>query len=155
MFTVTAHLQGFPQEVVDLVEEEITNEDALKEYLWEQLCTEDDDTPVDDYALIVDARPGCGSLDGAFEYVEWIVAKSFYEDAEAIAAAASALDISADDIDEAYQGEFNSRRDFILDFIIQVGAEIPDWIAVDYEATWEASLRFDYDEHDDHYFRIM
>jgi hypothetical protein len=43
--------------------------------------------------------------------------------------------------------------DFVENYIENIGETIPSWICVDYEATWNASLRFDYTEENGYYFR--
>jgi hypothetical protein len=55
--------------------------------------------------------------------------------------------------EESYEGQFDDVRDFVEYILDTVGEEIPSWIVVDYEATWNASLRFDYNEEDGYYFR--
>jgi hypothetical protein len=52
-----------------------------------------------------------------------------------------------------YEGYFGRVEDFVEYILETVGEEIPSWIVVDYELTWKASLRFDYDEQDGYYFR--
>lgn len=58
-----------------------------------------------------------------------------------------------DYFEEAYDGSYNDVEDFVANYLENYGVEIPSWVAVDYEATWESSLRFDYNEHDNYYFR--
>ncbi len=55
--------------------------------------------------------------------------------------------------EESYEGQFDNVRDFVEYILDTVGEEIPSWISIDYEATWNASLRFDYNEEDGYYFR--
>jgi len=55
--------------------------------------------------------------------------------------------------EEVYDGEYNSVDDFVENYIENIGETIPSWICVDYEATWNASLRFDYNEENGYYFR--
>lgn len=54
---------------------------------------------------------------------------------------------------DAYEGQFDRVEDFVESILENMGEEIPSWIVVDHEATWNASLRFDYDEEDGYYFR--
>jgi hypothetical protein len=44
---------------------------------------------------------------------------------------------------EAYQGEYSSTSDFAEEFYSEMYS-IPDAIVVDWEATWESMLRYDY-----------
>jgi len=59
-------------------------------------------------------------------------------------------DMGADDLsdfDEAYQGQFDSGADFAEDTAKEVGdipKDLPSWIVIDWEASWERNLRHDY-----------
>ena len=55
--------------------------------------------------------------------------------------------------EEAYEGHYDRVEDFVENYLEMLGENIPSWIVVDYEATWNASLRFDYNEEDGYYFR--
>ena len=55
--------------------------------------------------------------------------------------------------DFEYEGYFDRVEDFVEYILETVGEEIPSWLVIDYESTWNASLRFDYDEQDGYYFR--
>ena len=55
--------------------------------------------------------------------------------------------------EESYEGHYDDVRDFVENYLEMLGENIPSWIVVDYEATWNASLRFDYNEEDGYYFR--
>lgn len=54
--------------------------------------------------------------------------------------------------EDVYRGYFSNVRDFVEDYIESMGETIPCWICVDHEATWESSLRFDYNEENGYYF---
>lgn len=70
-------------------------------------------------------------------------------------------DVSIDDFRDAYQGTWNSEADFCEQMAEDCGdipKDFPSWIAIDWEATWNRNLRFDYfSERDDdgnlHIFR--
>ena len=47
--------------------------------------------------------------------------------------------------DELYQGNYQSVEEFI-DELELIDYDIPSWLVIDYEATWESALRFDYDK---------
>lgn len=71
-------------------------------------------------------------------------------------------DMGADDLsdfDEAYQGQYTSGADFAQRFSEETGSvpdNIPSWIAIDWEQTWNGGLRFDYHITDSgHVFRNM
>ncbi len=48
-------------------------------------------------------------------------------------------------IDELYMGNYQSVEEFI-DELELIDYDIPSWLVIDYEATWESALRFDYDK---------
>ena len=52
--------------------------------------------------------------------------------------------------DELYQGNYQSVEEFI-DVMELIDYDIPSWLCIDYEATWESALRFDYDKIDSTY----
>jgi hypothetical protein len=58
-----------------------------------------------------------------------------------------------DNFDDYYYGEFCDVREFVEHLLELEGTEIPSWVEVDYDATWECSLRHDYDEENGYYFR--
>lgn len=49
-----------------------------------------------------------------------------------------------EDCDERYQGFYDDEADFAESFYNDMGTFIPDGIVVDWEATWERSLRYDF-----------
>lgn len=59
-------------------------------------------------------------------------------------------DMGADDLsdfDEAYQGQYSSGAEFAEQTCKDLGEvpkDMPTWIAIDWEQTWEGGLRFDY-----------
>ena len=48
-------------------------------------------------------------------------------------------------IDELYMGNYQSVEEFI-DELELIDYDIPSWLVIDYEATWDSALRFDYDK---------
>ena len=59
-----------------------------------------------------------------------------------------------DDFEEAYEGEFDSEAHFTEEQIAQFGDyNLPSWIVIDYQATWDTALRYDYWEEDNYFFR--
>ena len=52
-------------------------------------------------------------------------------------------------IGDAFYGHFDSVEDFVEDYLEQVGNELPTWVCVDYERTWDSALRFDFDFDED------
>lgn len=59
-----------------------------------------------------------------------------------------------DDFEEAYMGEYKSEADFTEEMIAQFGDHnLPSWIVIDYQATWDSALRYDYWEEDNYFFQ--
>lgn len=58
-----------------------------------------------------------------------------------------------DDFEEAYEGEFDSEAHFTDEFIANMGDNIPSYIVIDYQSTWDTALRYDYWEEDNYFFR--
>jgi len=58
-----------------------------------------------------------------------------------------------DEFEEAYEGEFDSEAHFTEEMIANMGENIPSWIVVDYQGTWDSMLRFDYWEEDNYFFQ--
>ena len=46
--------------------------------------------------------------------------------------------------DERYQGHFQSVADFAEHFFTEMGEYVPDAIVVDWEATWDRNLYYDF-----------
>jgi hypothetical protein len=49
-----------------------------------------------------------------------------------------------EDCDERYQGFFEDEAEFAEHFYNEMGSYVPEGIVVDWEATWEQSLRYDF-----------
>ena len=58
-----------------------------------------------------------------------------------------------DDFEEAYEGEYDSDAHFTEEWIANMGDNIPSYIVIDYQATWDSALRYDYWEEDNYFFR--
>ena len=50
--------------------------------------------------------------------------------------------------DELYQGNYESVEQFIDDNEL-IDCDIPSWLVIDYDATWDSAIRFDYDKIED------
>ena len=48
-----------------------------------------------------------------------------------------------EECDERYRGQFDSTADYAEEFYNDVYGEVPSFLVVDWEATWESSLRYD------------
>jgi len=49
-----------------------------------------------------------------------------------------------EDCDERYQGHYHNEAEFAEEFVTEMGYDIPSIVVVDWEATWETSLRYDF-----------
>lgn len=66
---------------------------------------------------------------------------------EIVAAYAEALgshDFDLSDALDRFVGEYDSGADYAQQLAEDMGAEIPSWMTVDWEATWENTLRHDF-----------
>lgn len=45
----------------------------------------------------------------------------------------------------AYRGHYDSEADFAEEYYNDIYGEVPSFLVVDWEATWESSLRYDFD----------
>jgi hypothetical protein len=113
--------------------EELENTGALKEELYDYL-----------------EEQGIDEL-GYFEQYQEVMSNYDENAVNAFLSLYSVSDLHA--FEEAYEGHYDDVRDFVENYLENLGENIPSWIVVDYEATWNASLRFDYNEEDGYYFR--
>jgi len=51
---------------------------------------------------------------------------------------------SIEDCDDRYQGHYQSTADFAEEFVTEMGYDIPSLIVVDWEATWDRNLYYDF-----------
>jgi hypothetical protein len=121
------------QENLKEIFEELENTGALKEELYDYI-----------------EEQGVDEL-GYFEQYQEVMSNYDENAVTAFLSMYSVSDLHA--FEESYEGQFDNVRDFVEYILDTVGEEIPSWITVDYEATWNASLRFDYNEEDGYYFR--
>jgi len=49
-----------------------------------------------------------------------------------------------EDCDERYQGHYDNEADFAEQFTTEIYGEVPSYVVVDWEATWDANLRYDF-----------
>jgi hypothetical protein len=47
--------------------------------------------------------------------------------------------------EEAFQGVYNSPAEFAEEVCDQLGHQVPSFVVVDWQATWESGLSYDYD----------
>jgi hypothetical protein len=121
------------QENLKEIFEELENTGALKEELYDYL-----------------EEQGIDEL-GYFEQYQELMSNNDEDAVNAFLSLYSVSDLHA--FEETYEGYYDRVEDFVENYLEMTGENIPSWITVDYEATWNASLRFDYDEEDGYYFR--
>jgi hypothetical protein len=121
------------QENLKEIFEELENTGALKEELYDYL-----------------EEQGIDEL-GYFEQYQEVMSNYDENAVNAFLSLYSVSDLHA--FEESYEGHCDDVRDFVENYLEMLGENIPSWIVVDYEATWNASLRFDYNEEDGYYFR--
>ena len=62
--------------------------------------------------------------------------------------------VNVESCENAFIDCYSSEADFVADYLENVlEVDIPCWVAVDYQATWDSSVRFDYDFVDGYVFR--
>jgi antirestriction protein len=49
-----------------------------------------------------------------------------------------------DNCDDQFRGHYNSEEDFAEEFYNDVYGEVPSMLVVDWQATWDSSLRYDF-----------
>jgi len=133
--TLTANYKEvFNQQTVDFIEENCIEgcydlEDALK--FIDEHSEEDFVTFYDDY---ISAGENLG-YDVVDAFIEYHGDVSYVEYAE-----------------EAYRGHYNSEEDFAEEFYNDVYGEVPSFLVVDWQATWDQNLRYDFDFVDGYVF---
>ena len=55
--------------------------------------------------------------------------------------------------EETYEGYYSTVSEFVNDYLVNYEVEVPSWIVIDCEATWQSALQYDFSEHNDYYFR--
>lgn len=89
-----------------------------------------------------------------YDYVNAIDSTSYDKD---VVDAAIDCEISIDDIDEAYNGSYNSDEDFVEQLLTDIGSipdNLPAYVHIDWEATARDVMQ-EYIESSGHYFRYL
>ena len=73
---------------------------------------------------------------------------------EVVAAFLDIFDIdSIGSLSDAYQGEYESGAEFAESLVADCySMDMPSWVEVDWQATWDNALSYDYSESDGHIF---
>ena len=62
-------------------------------------------------------------------------------------------DCDLDNFEDVYQGRYEDEADFAEQYTTDVyGLDIPSFVIVDWQATWDEGLRYDYEFQDGHVF---
>jgi len=125
----------------------ITLTASYREMLHEDAVAKIDELLEDNYALedmleFIDERNETNFVLFYEEYVRCGEAIGY----EAVDALIEEMGCVADieDCDERYQGAFHNEAEFAEEFYSEMGYNIPEGIVVDWDATWETSLRYDF-----------
>ena len=87
-------------------------------------------------------------------YIEEYLQAVDQYDEEVVAAFLDIFDIdSIGSLSDAYQGEYESGAEFAESLVADCySMDMPSWVEVDWQATWDNALSYDYSESDGHIF---
>lgn len=123
--TLTANYKEiFSQKIVDQIEELLDQDFDLQ-----AMITFIDEYSEEDFYHFYEDYVTAGEAIG-YEAVDAYVAEFGFSE--------------CDTMEERYQGHYQSTADFAEEFYDQMGYDIPSGIVVDWEATWDSSLYYDF-----------
>ena len=127
--------------------EDVEMTDSVTE-LFNELV--DDGNDADDLQAFVDEHGKSNFVDYIEEYLQ---AVDQYGE-EVVAAFLDVFDIdSIGSLSDAYQGEYTDGAEFAESLVSDCySMDMPSWVEVDWQATWDNSLSYDYSESDGHIF---
>ena len=110
----------------------------------------DDGNDADDLQAFIDEHGKSNFTDYIEEYLQ---AVDQYGE-EVVAAFLDIFDIdSIGSLSDAYQGEYRDGAEFAESLVADCySMDMPSWVEVDWQATWDNSLSYDYSESDGHIF---
>ena len=124
--TLTANYK----EVLNAVTVEKIDDLLVDNYALDDMLEFIDNHNEDDFVAHYEEYVRCGEIIG-YEAVDALIEEmgdiSYIEDCE-----------------ERYQGHFDNEAEFAEYYYDEMGVYVPDGIVVDWEATWDQSLRYDY-----------
>lgn len=50
-----------------------------------------------------------------------------------------------ENVSEAYRGSYDSEAEFAEEFTNEIHGEMPTYVVIDWQATWDQNLRYDFD----------
>ena len=149
----------FPEDTVTIIEE-LKGDYELTEILevldvfgdeWSQAQLEDI-LNIEDKNALYEFLQEYGNT--SLEYYEKFVELCDDYDEGAVKAYIECVGIDyLESFEDAYYGYFSTVWKFIDEYLDSTCTEIPYWVVLDYEATWNSSLRHDYLEENGYYFR--
>ena len=110
----------------------------------------DDGNDADDLQAFIDDHGKSNFVD----YIEEYLQKVDEYGEEVVAAFLDIFDIDCiGSLSDAYQGEYKSGAEFAESLVADCySMDMPSWVEVDWQATWDNSLSYDYSESDGHIF---
>ena len=126
MVTLTANYK----EVLNAVTVEKIDELLDEQYDLDAMLVFIDENNEEDFVKYYEEYVRCGEAIG-YEAVDALILE-----------VGSVSDI--EDCDERYQGHFDNEAEFAEYYNNEMGNYVPDGIVVDWEATWEQYLRYDF-----------
>jgi hypothetical protein len=103
----------------------------------------DEGYPLEDCRQFVEDYGYKYFLDGSYE--KWAELTDDGYDNEAIVAFVEDNGVhSIEYFEDAYYGEFESIRDAVEGLMETLGVEVPHFVVIDYEATWDSKFRHDF-----------
>lgn len=75
---------------------------------------------------------------------EWLALSEQDKDIWRAALTAFGNEVSCRDAQELFYGHYDSQADFASQYAEEAGLEIPSWLVVEWQATWDCNLRHDF-----------
>ena len=109
-----------------------------------------EDYPISDIREFIEEFGYNNFISGYYE--TWADLTDHYDD-DAIRAFVDEYSIrDIEYFEDAYYGQYGTVTEFVQEFMEAMGDETPSYVVVDYVATWERNLRFDFDFVDGYIF---
>ena len=127
--------------------EDVEMTDSVTE-LFNELV--DDGNDADDLQAFIDEHGKSNFTD----YIEEYLQKVDEYGEEVVTAFLDIFDIdSIGSLSDAYQGDYESGAQFAESLVADCySMDMPSWVEVDWQATWDNALSYDYSESDGHIF---
>ena len=127
--------------------EDVEMTDSVTE-LFNELV--DDGNDADDLQAFIDAHGKSNFADYIEEYLQ-LVDQYGEEVVESFLEIFNIEDIGG--LSDAYQGEYRDGAEFAESLVADCySMDMPSWVEVDWQATWDNALSYDYSESDGHIF---